>query len=100
MMTRASLIDWASHWVPDDPPGQRARFVAALTQELNAWTPPEADWLPYPPGMGEESRRLHREYRVLEEAQRNGAQNHVAVIRLTDECAAKGIILVPGGEHL
>jgi deoxycytidylate deaminase len=54
----------------------------------------------YPPGMGEESRRLHREYNALVEAQRNGAHNGADVVRLTDECAAKGIILVPGGEDL
>jgi hypothetical protein len=54
----------------------------------------------YPPGMGEESRRLHREYNVLVEAQRNGAKNGAEVVRLTDECNAKGIILVPGGENL
>lgn len=54
----------------------------------------------YPPGMGEESRRLHREYSALVEAQRNGARNGAEVIRLTDECAAKGIVLVPGGENL
>ena len=54
----------------------------------------------YPPGMGEESRRLHREYNALVEAQLNGAKNGAEVVRLTDECAAKGIILVPGGENL
>lgn len=54
----------------------------------------------YPPGMGEESRRLHREYLALVEAQHFGAKNGADVVRLTDECAAKGIILVPGGEHL
>ncbi len=54
----------------------------------------------YPPGMGEESRRLHREYSVLEKAQRAGAKNGAEVVRLTDECNAKGIILVPGGENL
>lgn len=54
----------------------------------------------YPPGMGEESRRLHREYNVLEAAQRAGAKNGAEVVRLTDECNAKGIILVPGGENL
>lgn len=54
----------------------------------------------YPPGMGEESRRLHREYNALVEAQRNGAKNGPDVVRLTDECAAKGIILVPNGENL
>jgi hypothetical protein len=54
----------------------------------------------YPFGMGEESRRLHREYNVLVEAQRNGARNGLDVVRLTDECTAKGIILVPGGESL
>jgi hypothetical protein len=54
----------------------------------------------YPPGMGEESRRLHREYNALVEAQRNGAKNGRDVVRLTNECDAKGIILVPGGENL
>lgn len=54
----------------------------------------------YPEGMGEESRRLHREYNALVEAQLNGAKNGAEVARLTDECAAKGIILVPGGENL
>lgn len=54
----------------------------------------------YPEGMGEESRRLHREYAALEKAQRAGAKNGAEVVRLTDECAAKGIILVPGGEYL
>ena len=54
----------------------------------------------YPFGMGEESRRLHREYNTLVEAQRNGARNGAEVRRLTDECNAKGIILVPGGENL
>jgi deoxycytidylate deaminase len=54
----------------------------------------------YPPGMGEESRRLHREYNALVAAQRAGAKNGAEVVRLTDECAAKGIILVPGGENL
>lgn len=29
-----SLIEWASSWVPDVPEGQRARFVAALRDEL------------------------------------------------------------------
>lgn len=60
----------------------------------------EPEWKPYPPGMGEESRRLHREYNALVEAQRNGAKNGADVVRLTDECNAKGIILVPGGEYL
>ncbi|HVZ89614.1 MAG TPA: hypothetical protein VHG72_21815 [Polyangia bacterium] len=56
--------------------------------------------LPYPPGMGEESRRLHREYNRLVAAQAAGAKNGPDIVRLTDECAAKGIILVPGGESL
>jgi len=51
----------------------------------------------YPPGMGEESRRLHREYNALVAAQNMGAKNGLEVVRLTDECAAKGI---PGGERL
>ena len=54
----------------------------------------------YPPGMGEESRRLHREYNGLVQAQADGAKNGAEVRRLTDECAAKGIILVPNGENL
>jgi hypothetical protein len=54
----------------------------------------------YPTGMGEESRRLHREYNALVKAQGDGARNGADVVRLTDECAAKGIILVPGGECL
>ena len=54
----------------------------------------------YPPGMGEESRRLHREYNTLVREQLNGARNGADVVRLTDEAAAKGIILVPGGENL
>src|SRR5882724_4444922 len=41
----------------------------------------------YPLGMGEESRRLHREYDALEKAQRDGAKNGAEVRRLTDECA-------------
>jgi L-aminopeptidase/D-esterase-like protein len=54
----------------------------------------------YPPGMGEESRRLHREYNVLAEAQSRGAKNAADVRRVTDECSQKGIILVLGGEYL
>jgi len=54
----------------------------------------------YPPGMGEESRRLHLEYNKLVQAQIKGAKNGPDVVRLTDECSAKGIILVPGGENL
>jgi hypothetical protein len=54
----------------------------------------------YPNGMGEESRRLHREYNALVAAQRAGAKNGAEVVRVTDEAAAKGIILVPNGENL
>jgi hypothetical protein len=54
----------------------------------------------YPLGMGEESRRLHRLYNELVEAQAKGAKNGLEVQRLTDECADKGIILVPNGENL
>lgn len=46
----------------------------------------------------EEYRRLHREYTTLVSAQLAGAKNGADVVRLTDECAAKGIVLVPGGE--
>ena len=54
----------------------------------------------YPRGMGDESRRLHREYNALVEAQRYGVQNGADIVRVTDECAAKGIILIPNGENL
>ena len=54
----------------------------------------------YPPGMGEESRRLHREYNALVAAQNAGAKNGAEVVKLTDEAGAKGIVLVPGGENL
>ncbi len=57
-------------------------------------------WVGYPPGMGAESRRLHREYNKLVEAQRRGEMNGYQVVALTDECADKGIILVPNGENL
>lgn len=40
IMTRESLIEWAAHWVPDSPPGQRTRFIEALRAELANWTPP------------------------------------------------------------
>lgn len=60
----------------------------------------DAPWKPYPPGMQAESQRLHREYNALVAAQRNGARNGAEVVKLTDECNAKGIILVPGGENL
>jgi hypothetical protein len=42
MLTRESLIAWAANWVPDSPPGQRQRFVDALTAELREWREPEA----------------------------------------------------------
>ncbi len=54
----------------------------------------------YPFGMGEESRRLHREYNRLVAEQMAGAKNGAEVRKLCDECADKGIILVPGGENL
>lgn len=54
----------------------------------------------YPAGMGDESRRLHREYNALVAAQALGAKNGASVVALTDEASAKGIILVPGGENL
>lgn len=34
MLTDDSLIEWASYWVADDPPGQRARFAEAMRNEL------------------------------------------------------------------
>lgn len=100
-MTKASIVEWASSWVPDSPPGQRQRFSEALATELKDWKEPDLRrGLPYPEGMGEESRRLHREYNALVAAQLRGEKNGAAVVKLTDECNAKGIILVPGGESL
>lgn len=44
MLTRESLIEWASQWVPltspTGEPGQRERFAAALTEELKDWKEP------------------------------------------------------------
>lgn len=44
MLTRESLIEWASSWVPPasptGEPGQRERFAAALTEELKGWREP------------------------------------------------------------
>jgi len=57
-------------------------------------------FLPYPPGMQAESQRIHREYNRLVAEQRAGAKNGPEVVKLTDEAAAKHIILVPGGENL
>lgn len=46
MMTRKSLIEWATEWVPETSPfgepGQRKRFAEALASELKDWRPPEA----------------------------------------------------------
>lgn len=95
---------WASERVrlgknkADDPQIIEALACAnTMEQEGRKWVGhPEH----YPFGMGEESRRLHREYNALVASQRAGVNNGNEVIRLTDECAAKGIILVPGGENL
>lgn len=78
---------------------QDSELVARWVLTLEA-PPPKPATHNYPPGMGEESRRLHREYNALVEAQRQGVKNGAEVVRVTDECNAKGIILVPGGEHL
>lgn len=32
--TDESFVEWAASWVPDEPPGQRERFAAALRQEM------------------------------------------------------------------
>ena len=71
--------------------------AATMEAEGRKWVGAAAH---YPPGMGEESRRLHREYNALVAAQMRGEENWADVVRLTDECAAKGIVLVPGGENM
>lgn len=98
-MTKESVVEWAASWVPDVPAGQKQRFAEALAAELKNWREPESR-AHYPEGMGDESRRIHREYNALVAAQRAGAKNGAEVIKLTDEAAAKGIVLVPGGENL
>lgn len=87
--------------------GKNTRTDVQIAEALNCAETMELEgrkWVEqavhYPPGMGEESRRLHREYNALEAAQRLGVRNGAEVIRVTDECAAKGIILVPNGENL
>ena len=40
-MTKESIVEWASSWVTDQPPGQRARFAEALAAELKGWRAPE-----------------------------------------------------------
>jgi deoxycytidylate deaminase len=81
------------------PPRENPTMLTLNTRQVRK-VPQPARPAHYPPGMGEESRRLHREYNALVEAQRNGAKNADDVRRVTDECSAKGIILVPGGENL
>lgn len=34
MLSNESVLEWAASWVPDEPPGQRARFVEGLRREL------------------------------------------------------------------
>lgn len=79
---------------------EEAAFFAKRAMAVKAENQERGGPKHYPPGMGEESRRLHREYNTLVSAQRNGAQNGPDVVRLTDEAASKRIILVPGGEDL
>lgn len=40
MLTKESLIEWASSWVPDNPAGQRERFAKGLASELMNWREP------------------------------------------------------------
>jgi hypothetical protein len=77
--------------------GDAIEALATMEAEGRKWV---GAALHYPQGMGAESRRLHRKYNQLVEDQRNGVRNGAEVIKVTDECAAKGIILVPGGEDL
>lgn len=87
--------------------GKNEETDAQITEALDIATTMEMEgrkWVDhpihYPFGMGEESRRLHREYNRLVTEQRAGAKNGPEVVKLTDECAAKGITLVPNGENL
>jgi hypothetical protein len=45
-MTKQTIIEWAAHWVPDEPPGQRKRFADALSSELDKWTEPVSTEVP------------------------------------------------------
>jgi deoxycytidylate deaminase len=90
MLTRAAIHVRAAESHIRDLEARLAALVPSQTAEPRH----------YPPGMGEESRRLHREYNALVAAQENGAKNGAEVVKLTDEAAAKGIVLVPRGEYL
>lgn len=89
------------HHIPYDD-FLKLSLVQTIALEMENPTPKPTLATPahYPPGMGEESRRLHREYKKLVDAQLRGVKNSAEVTKLTDECAAKGVILVPGGEDL
>jgi hypothetical protein len=87
--------------------GKNQETDAQITEALDIATTMEMEgrqWVNhpvhYPFGMGEESRRLHREYNRLVAEQRAGAKNGPEVVKLTDEAASKGITLVTGGEDL
>lgn len=100
----AAIRAWAQERVrlgknaPGDPQVVEALGCAdTMEREGRLWVGAPTH---YPPGLGAESRRLHREYNRLVDAQRAGAQNGAEVVRLVDEANDKGIILVPGGEDL
>jgi hypothetical protein len=87
--------------------GKNEETDAQITEALDIATTMEMEgrkWVDhpvhYPYGMGEESRRLHREYNRLVAEQRAGAKNAAEVVKITDEANAKRIILVPNGENL
>ncbi len=42
-LTKESLIEWATSWVPNKPPLQKQRFTEALAIELKDWTPPKTE---------------------------------------------------------
>ena len=54
-MGRESFIEWAAHWVPDSPPGQRKRFSDALAAELGTSPVHIAG---FPVKVGSEGRQL------------------------------------------
>lgn len=47
MLSNESVLEWAASWVPDEPPGQRARFVEGLRRELES-RPETARHIPRP----------------------------------------------------
>jgi hypothetical protein len=95
---RPSAVCWGTRFFfdtgADDDDG-----LPIYAEEFVAYAIPPMESLDARVARWEESVRLHREYNDLVTAQLAGAKNGAEVVRLTDECSTKGIILVPGGDN-